>query len=165
MKVFRCVSKSIRVILLMIIVMAYITGCGSKEKSKTESELQKDEKIICGTLEEFKQVSGEKKPCILPKQNVGSGVVEGDVIYDGEMYYVSGKEERYMYIVDLTGRLPAAEADTRVVVLANENYSWEDYMWYHYRNPLGNKEKYNTYDDEIWWLDITERILVKSVTE
>lgn len=158
--------KNLAAAIILVITMATAVissaGCGTKDESDIQTGT--NEKTICNSVKEFKEKSSKGEKCVLRTSDIEGACTKADLVYDGEKFFVEGEEdEKYSHIVELEGRKRNAEDDTYTVVLANEEYSWEDYMWLENRNQVFDSEGNAIYDpnDEREWTFVTKLIIIR----
>lgn len=155
--------------LATILILGFITtviainsaGCGAKEEKSTQKE--SDKKIVCDNIKEFKKNASEGVKCVLRTSGIEGHLTDQDIVYDGENFFRDGeKTEKYSYIVELEGRLRNAAVDLYMVVLANKDYSWEEYVWLEYKNQSFDSEGIAIYDDySTIWEHVTNTIILR----
>lgn len=155
--------------LVAILIIGFITtaiainssGCGAKEEKSTQNE--SDKKIVCDTIKEFKKKTSEGVECVLRTSGIEGKMTDQDIVYDGKSFFIEGdKEEKYLYIVELEGRLRNAAEDLYMVVLANIDYSWEEFVWLEFKNQSFDSEGKAIYNDyDTIWGDVTNIIILR----
>ena len=131
------------------------TGCGSKtspdiqeerEKTASTEEMETKAMPVYKTVSEFKESAERGEKCILASGKIEDLWIDGNVIFDGESFYVEGKEEeKYKYIVDIRGRLRNAVNDSHLVYLSQEEFTWGEYEFIVYARQLFDEEGNTVY--------------------
>ena len=139
-----------------IIVLA--TGCGSKtspdiqeerENTASTEEMETKAMPVYKTVSEFKESAERGEKCILASGKIEDLWIDGNVVFDGESFYVEGKEEeKYKYMVEIRGRHRNAEGDSYLVFLSQEEFTWDYYEFIAFHIQLYDEEGNTIYDGE-----------------
>lgn len=163
--------------MVTVVLLFVMSGCGSNEAAgsqknseNTTAEQERETIPVYKSVSEFKEKSEKGEKCKLEIQEVEGGLGNKNIIFDGEMYYKEGKENRkYQYIVELSGRLYNVRSDSYIVILSDKMYTWQDYAFLMHGNQFYDENGNQIYnsgdmdDMQMEFFEVAEKIIIKGM--